>query len=424
MKEKIKNKYAIGIIGALIGALIGAIPWILIYIFANMMITLLSILIVLGSFYGYKLTKAKIDKKLPIILSITSFISITIAMLIIIPIVYIMKDGAGFTFEMFTNLYQYDKFVSAIMTNYMVSTLFCLVIIGGIIHNLNKQIREGVDSKDIKLISQDASNSVFSNDDIERVKNIFRENEAMSKEHTITKDLIIEKITKEFGQDKGKKIFDYLKVQQIIKKKSGKFYFSEKAQNSIFYRYGFSSIKTFIIVLIIAVVLTYILIYGRENYNKNLEMFQNNILSDTNRVNTYELGVDNIKLEFPNDIILLTDDEVTYYFGEAYTNSYDCLAMNPDFSKMVMVFTDSKSNYDEEYTPEEYLKIALHDANIEIKKKEISGHIFYVAEHSYKGQDENTYIEQDYLYDAGDRFICLVFDSLESNKINVGEIIK
>ena len=42
------------------------------YVFASMMYAVLSLLIVICSFYGYKLTKAKMDKKLPIILSITS----------------------------------------------------------------------------------------------------------------------------------------------------------------------------------------------------------------------------------------------------------------------------------------------------------------------------------------------------------------
>ena len=424
MEEEVKNKYVLGVIGALVGAFVGAIPWILMYVFANMMYSILAILIVLGSFYGYKLTKAKIDKKLPVILSIASFISITVTMFIIIPMCLMAQEEIPVTLENLLALYQYDEFTSAMMTDYMVSIIFCLIIIGGIIYNLNKQIREGVDSKDIKLISQDASNSVFSNEDIEKVRNIFEKNDAMDKHHTITKDLVMEDIVREFGEDKGKRIFDYLKVQQIIKKKSGKFYFSEKAQNSTFYRYGLTSIKTFIIIFVIAVVIACIIIFGGENSNNNLDTLQSNTLSDTTRVNTYELGVDDITLEFPTDIIMLTEDEITYYFGEAYANAYDCLAMSSDFSKMVMIFTDSKSNYEEEYTPEEYLKMSLQDESIEVRKKEVSGHTFYVTEQTYEGEDGNTYVEQDYIYDAGDRFVCLVFDSLESNKINVGEIIK
>ena len=47
MEEETKNKYLVGIIGALVGALVGAIPWILMYIFANAMYALLSIFIVI-----------------------------------------------------------------------------------------------------------------------------------------------------------------------------------------------------------------------------------------------------------------------------------------------------------------------------------------------------------------------------------------
>ena len=72
MGENVKNNYLIGMIGALVGALIGAIPWVLMYVFGNMMYAILAILIVICSFYGYKITKATIDKKLPIILSIAS----------------------------------------------------------------------------------------------------------------------------------------------------------------------------------------------------------------------------------------------------------------------------------------------------------------------------------------------------------------
>ena len=75
MEEKVKNNYVLGVLGALIGAFVGSIPWILMYVYGNMMYSLLAILIVLCSYYGYKITKAKIDRKLPVILSITSFIA-------------------------------------------------------------------------------------------------------------------------------------------------------------------------------------------------------------------------------------------------------------------------------------------------------------------------------------------------------------
>ena len=59
------KNYVLGVIGSIIGALIATLPWILMYIYGEMMLSLLAILIAFGAFYGYKLFKGKIDKKLP-----------------------------------------------------------------------------------------------------------------------------------------------------------------------------------------------------------------------------------------------------------------------------------------------------------------------------------------------------------------------
>ena len=425
MEEEVKNNYALGALGALVGAFIGAIPWILMYVFGNMMYSLLAILIVLCSFYGYKLTKAKIDKKVPVILSIASFISITVTMFVIIPMCLMAKEGMPISMEDFVTLYQYDEFTSAMIQDYIVALLFCLVVIGGIVYNLNKQIKEGKESKDIKLLSNDVSNEVFSNEDIEKVKAVFEKSDAMTKNHTISKELVMEELYKEFDEQKANGIFNYLKAQRIIKKKSRQYYFSEKAQKSTWHRYGITSLKTFVIVMVLAIIIAGVIIFvENDTNNDNLNELQDSALTDTTRSNVYDVGVDNIKLEFPEDIVILTQEETAYYFGEMYASAYDCLAMSSDFSKMVMVFSDEKSNYDVEYTAEEYLKAALDNAEIEVKKQEISGHTFYMAEQTYEEDDGNSYVEADYVYDAGDRFICMIFDSLESDRIDVSQIIK
>lgn len=425
MEEEVKNNYALGALGALVGAFIGAIPWILMYVFGNMMYSLLAILIVLCSFYGYKLTKAKIDKKVPVILSIASFISITVTMFVIIPMCLMAKEGMPISMEDFVTLYQYDEFTSAMIQDYIVALLFCLVVIGGIVYNLNKQIKEGKESKDIKLLSNDVSNEVFSNEDIEKVKAVFEKSDAMTKNHTISKELVMEELYKEFDEQKANGIFNYLKAQRIIKKKSRQYYFSEKAQSSAWHRYGVTSLKTFVIVMVLAIIIAGVIIFvENDTNNDNLNELQDSALTDTTRSNVYDVGVDNLKLEFPEDIVILTQEETAYYFGEMYASAYDCLAMSSDFSKMVMVFSDEKSNYDVEYTAEEYLKAALDNAEIEVKEQEISGHTFYMAEQTYEEDDGNSYVEADYVYDAGDRFICMIFDSLESDRIDVSQIIK
>ena len=223
MEEKVNNRYFLGVIGALIGALVGAIPWVLLYVFADLMYSLLAIIIVICSFYGYKLTKAKIDKKLPIILSVASFVAITITMFLIIPVCYLANELGQVTWEMLQAMYSSSDFLGALMTDYLISLLFGAVVIGIIIYNLNKQLKSGVEGKDIKILSRDISNEQFSSEDIAKVRDIFRKNNATNKKQTITKELVMEDMVKVFGEEKAKRIFDYLKIQEIIKKKANKY---------------------------------------------------------------------------------------------------------------------------------------------------------------------------------------------------------
>ena len=420
MENEVKNNYLLGIIGALIGAFIGAIPWILMYIFGNMMYAIITILIVICSFYGYKITKAKIDKKLPIILSTASFISITVTMFIIIPICMMIQNGVEVNIETFKFVYSYDQFLTAIVGDYIISLLFCIVVIGGIIVNLNKQIKNGVESKDIKIIAKDAGNEEFSKEDIEIVRNAFEKNECMNKNHTITKELILEELERTFEEEKARRIFDYLKIQQIIKKKSGKYYFSDKAQKSTLYRYGITGIRTFVIVMIIAITLAGIIIFTEEKNNSNT----NNNLVANNENNTeenriYDLGVNNLKLEVPEDMHILSAEEITYYFAPEYANMYDCLAASSDFNKIIMVFSKEKADK----SAKEYLKESIDDDDVEIKEEKIKDNTFYTAEFTYE-ENDTRYISIYCVYDAGDKFICMILDSLESDQISLKDVIK
>ena len=53
MKEK--NNNLLGILGAVLGAFIGAIPWILVYVYGNLMFSFLAFVIALTAFKGYTL---------------------------------------------------------------------------------------------------------------------------------------------------------------------------------------------------------------------------------------------------------------------------------------------------------------------------------------------------------------------------------
>ena len=425
MEEEVKNKYVIGTIGALIGAIIGSVPWILSYVFANMIYAILSVVIAVCAFYGYKLTKAKIDKKLPVILSVVSFIAITITMLVAIPLIYMAKEEVPLSFENFIVIYRIEEVSSVILTDYVISLIFCALVMGGIIYNLNKQIRHGVQDKNIRIITQSVENEMFSKEDIERAREVFERNDALSKKHTITKELIVEDLQREFGQEKGSKIFEYLKIEGVIKKKSNKYYFSEKAQNSPYYRYEFTNVKIFIIVVIIAAAIAALMYFtktypGRENETNINDIEQGEVIS------SYTIENTNITLEFDEDMTKLSDEQITYYFGQGYSEVYESIITSSNFEKMIMVIQNNKSGFDEDYTARQFLEdiAAENEEELKVIEKEISDKVFYVLEREYESKDGTIYLEQDYVYDSGDDFVCIIFDNIKENAMNPEEIIK
>lgn len=429
MEEKTKNKYLIGFVGALIGAIIGALPWVLVYVFLNVIYAVLAIFIVGGSFYGYKITKAKMSKRVPIILSVCSFISITLAMLVVIPIFYIQKSSLPINFESFQYIYSIQEVSNTVLTDYVISLIFGFIVIGGIVVSLNKQIREGIKDEDMRILSKDASTEDYTKEDIDNVRKVFDKNDALDKHHTITKDLILEDLIKEFGESKGNNIFEYLKIQQIIKKRNNKYYFSEKAQNSAWYRYGFSGLKTFVIIVLLAVILASIIVFS-QNYKR--EESQNTIDSlqfDETRLkdNVYNTEINNIKVDMPDDMAILTKDELSYYFGEAFSESYNCAASTEDFEKMVLVLIDDKSNYDnKELTSEEYIKnIILQGKDGDIKSEKIKDNEFFYIEQEYTSEyNDKNYISATYVLDTGDKFLCIGIDTPTEDTISLKDIIK
>lgn len=429
MEEKTKKRYVIGTLGALLGAFIGSIPWILAYILGDVIYAILSIVIVIGAFYGYKITKAKIDKKLPVILSIVSFIAISVTMLIIIPIILMYKSEISLTFEYFTTLYQTKEISSAILQDYIVSLLFCFIVIGGIIVNLNKQIKHGVAEKDIKIVTQSVENDRFSREDIEKARDVFEKNDALSKKHTITKELIVEELQKEFGTVKGSQIFDYLKVEGVIKKRANKYYFSEKAQRSPYYRYGFTNLKVLAVVLIIAIVLGVVIVFWEDNYGSNYttnEINMNDIEMGT-VINSYNIENTDLTLEFDEDMMQFSKEQIAAYVGEIYAQMYDCMITNEEITKILLVLQKSKEDFEEGYTVKQYLEDAMaleEQEKIEIQEKEIAGHTFYTAEMEYQYDEETVYHIVDYVYDSGDNFVCIIAQYFENDPLNMEEIIK
>ncbi len=144
-----KNSYLTGIIGGLIGGFVASIPWVLMYVYGDMILSLLAILIAIGVLMGYQLCKGKVDKKLPIIIIIISLLCITVSTLFVIPMLLLAQDGFEMSLANLGKLYAYNQFSEAIMKDYIISVIFTIMGISGVVSNVKKQINAGA-TKNIK----------------------------------------------------------------------------------------------------------------------------------------------------------------------------------------------------------------------------------------------------------------------------------
>lgn len=243
-----EKKYINGIIGGFIGGLIATIPWILMYVYGNMILSLLAIIIAMGVLKGYQIAKGKIDNKLPIIVTTLSILSVTLATFIIIPIFLMIKEDININMDNFLYIYDNSSFVSAIIRDYVVSLLFTFLGISGVIANIKKQINQGV-TEDIKINLNEGINQ-NTLDDIGNIKDVFVKLNALDKNTAVEKNIILDNL----NEDEKKK-FNTLKMQQIIIKYRGKYYFSEKNEKSFGRRFLKLYLKIMLWIIIFFIVL-------------------------------------------------------------------------------------------------------------------------------------------------------------------------
>lgn len=80
------------------------------------------------------------SKSTPYIIAISSIASMTLATLVIIPLLEVAKEGYGISFELVKYLYNTKEFLTAIITDYIVSIIFTILGISGIIAKLKKEV--------------------------------------------------------------------------------------------------------------------------------------------------------------------------------------------------------------------------------------------------------------------------------------------
>lgn len=227
-KEKKNGNYLTGIIGAILGGLIATIPWVLMYVYGNMMLSLLAVIIAAGEFYGYKLFKGKIDKKLPALIMILAVIIVTIVTLLVIPAMLLAKENIPVTFQTIKNLYTYNDFSTAIIRDYVISVLFTILGASVVTSNVKKQLLNNENNVKLDLSNNEAEQKM-KQDAINTLKPIFEKFNATNKDNTMTKEEVIA----ELENKNQETYFNYLKNLKIIKKSQGKYYYDAEGETNI-----------------------------------------------------------------------------------------------------------------------------------------------------------------------------------------------
>lgn len=258
MEEKNKKtSYITGTLGAILGGAIASIPWVLMYVYGNMILSLLAVIIGAGAFYGYKLCKGKMDTKLPMIIMIISILVVTIITFAVIPVLLLKHNGYYVSMENLKTLYQNSEWISAIIRDYIISVIFTILGASVVTSSIKKQLL--ADSENITLdFSNKEEQQKLKNDAIEVIKPIFEKYNATNKENTMTK----EEVLAETEGQSGRIYFSFLKNSGIVKKVKGKYYYSVEDQDK---KQKHKVNVWFIIATIILVVLTFALTFQNSS---------------------------------------------------------------------------------------------------------------------------------------------------------------
>ncbi len=331
-----ENKsYITGIIGALIGGLVGTIPWVLMYVYANMIWSLLALIVGICSLKGYELFKGKVDNKLPIIIAITTFISITIATLVIIPNLLILKEFHVITLANFKLFYSTQEFRSAILGDYALSLLFAILGMIGIIRSIKNQVDLGSNKIDLKY-----NPNKVEDEEVEKVKKVFNKYNAFDKNNTVSLDTLRSELS-----DIDDRLKFYL-MQNIIKVKNKEYYFNLKRNNNK--KIGLILLIVGLSLMLIGIILMNIPSHDNNPVKEKEVIYEvlNNYQEYDNDNNGYYY-VPNIDLSGKSGFIDVSyyDDGISYSdFNEVASNIKKGLELEETEIKDFTIYDNNKNN--------------------------------------------------------------------------------
>ena len=321
-----------GVIGAFIGAILFSLPWILIYVYANCMLSVLATIIAIGSLKFYKLFKGEITKKTSIVIVIASLFSITFATFVLIPFCLILKEGYGFSTYYFNLLYSSSEFVSALVSDYIISILFTILGISGVVFNINKSAYQIENGCELEYIEDKPFD-----EQVKILEAIFAKYDAFSRDKSVPETII-------FSELKARNKFKFILSMErkgIIVSPFFKAYFDKEAVENK--EKGKKNYRKNVLVVVCICVLFWIavllLVALSVNSVDNKDLNNNNIEEKIENIKyTYkEITIDN------NDVIEFMM-RVDLFSGETKKEAIDLYI--EDLKKDYNVFSSDEILYD------------------------------------------------------------------------------
>lgn len=199
------NRYFRGLLGAIIGAILFSIPWVLVYVYAGWILSMLGMVIGYGAHIFYKLFGAKDNKRTVIIVVIASLLAITLATFVFIPLLLIIKDG--YDMQYFYVLYDDSDFIGSIIHDYIISVFFTILGVSAVTTSIKKkllQIENGNDFVDPYFFKEEEK--------LKYMEEIFAKYNAFSKENAVSELVILKDIKSVYKS----KLLQYYEFKGII----------------------------------------------------------------------------------------------------------------------------------------------------------------------------------------------------------------
>ena len=305
------NNRLIAIICSLIGALIGTIPWVLLYVYGNMIVAILAVIVAFMALKGYNLAKGKMDKYTPKIIAVVSLTSISIATLVFIPMLLMLKETGITGIDALSSFYEIEEYQRAILGDYIISLLFAILGISGVISSIRNEVDPGNKRNLIMYtnINQEEGN---------KVKAIFEKVDALEKYNAKSKGEINPFLETEEDQLLFLKYLNH----GVIKRYKGKYYFSEYALNSPvksnLKKFFKIALYTFIIMSVIYILI--ILLIPDNDSSNNYEEYQEKV------ENKEVIQDDIIKYKVPSnwvEVPKLRKERIYYYTPDIDKTGYN-----------------------------------------------------------------------------------------------------